>query len=107
MNLTVRRHFRALVCLSFGLAFAPPSASLAGDFEIIRTSLDRVWRLDRRTGEISVCRLDQIEPVCVPAREGLGASAFVKDRRVVHVVRRPAVVVVKPARHAHGRKWKR
>ncbi len=106
MNPAVRHRY-AFVCCFLGLAFAPSSAAVAGDFEIIRTSVDRVWRLDRRTGEISVCRLDQIDPVCVPAREGPGAAALVKTRPVVHVVRRPAVVVVKPGRHAHGRKWKR
>jgi hypothetical protein len=90
-----------------GLAFWP-TASVAGDFEIIRSTLDRVWRLDKRTGEISVCRLDQIEPVCVPAREGPGASAIVKDRRVVHVVRQSVrpVVVIRPAHGARARKWK-
>jgi len=94
MNPAVRHRY-AFVCCFLGLAFAPSSAAVAGDFEIIRTS------------EISVCRLDQIDPVCVPAREGPDAAALVKTRPVVHVVRRPAVVVVKPGRHAHGRKWKR
>jgi hypothetical protein len=90
------------------MTFAWPAVSAAGDFEIVRTSLDRVWRLDKRTGEISVCRLDQIEPVCAPAREAPGAAALVKNRQVVYVVRQPLrPVVVKPALRAHGRKWKR
>lgn len=103
----VGRHRYAFVCFFLGLAFAPSSVAVAGDFEIIRTSVDRVWRLDRRTGEISVCRLDQIDPVCVPSREGPGAAAFAGNRPVVYVVPRPSVVVVKPAHRARGLKWKR
>jgi hypothetical protein len=97
----------AFACLAFGLAFLSPADSAAGDFEIVRTTLDRVWRLDKRTGEMSVCRLDQIEPVCAPAREEPGVAAFVKNRQVVYVVRRPLTVVAKPARRAHGLKRKR
>ncbi len=104
------RHIYSSACLSLGLVFAWPAASAAGDFEIVRTSLDRVWRIDKRTGEISVCRLDQVQPVCAPARDEPGAAATIKKRQVVYVVRqplRPVVVVAKPAHRAHGRKWKR
>lgn len=103
------RHIYSAVCLSLGLMFVWPAASAAGDFEIVRTSFDRVWRLDKRTGEISVCRLDQIQPVCAPARDEPGAAAAIKDRQVVYVVRqplRPVVVIAKPAHGARARKWK-
>ncbi|MBM3732022.1 MAG: hypothetical protein FJW24_00925 [Acidimicrobiia bacterium] len=109
MNLMGRCHYSAFVGLVFGLTFAWPVAPAAGDFEIIRTALDRVWRLDKRSGKISVCRLDQTQPVCAPAGKEPGAATPAKNRRVVHVVRQPVrpIIVVKPAPHTHGRKWKR
>lgn len=103
------RHIYSSACLAFGLVFVWPEASAAGDFEIVRTSLDRVWRIDKRTGEISVCRLDQIQPVCAPARDEPGAAATIKKRQVVYVVRQPMrpIVFAKPPHRAHGQKWKR
>jgi hypothetical protein len=110
MDLTAR-FSGAFAGFVLGLVFVWPTASIAGDLEIVRTTLDRVWRLDRRTGEISVCDLDQVQPVRMPTREEPGAAGSIRDRRVVYVVRqplRPVIAINPPHRaHAHGRKWKR
>jgi hypothetical protein len=82
------------------------------DFKIVHATGGKVWRRDARTGEISVCYLDQVQPVCVPAGDAPGPTALSANRRIVHVVRPVAVVpapvvIVQPAHPVAGVKpWR-
>ena len=60
----------ALISLS-----APFAAALADDdrradvYQIIHAGPDRVWRLNKMTGEVTVCTLENDHLVCVPGVE--------------------------------------
>jgi hypothetical protein len=93
--------------LALGLLLATPAAG-AGDFEIVKITADKVWRLDKRTGEISVCSLGEFQPVCVPAKETASQATLIKRNRAYYVARRPlrSIVVVRPAHGHKARKWR-
>jgi Ethanolamine utilization protein EutJ (predicted chaperonin) len=44
----------------------------AGDYEIVKATADKVWRLNRRTGEIAVCGMEGTRLVCAVAQETTG-----------------------------------
>lgn len=85
-----------------------PAAHAFGEYEIVKTTADRVWRLDKRTGEISVCTLDPVQPVCIPAKEIAHRAVVVRRSFVHHGAARPwrPIIVAKPVHGAHKRKWK-
>ena len=97
----------APVAVVLGLLFAAPPADAAGDFEIVTATADKVWRLDKRTGEISICSFEGAQLVCTPAKESAGA-VLVKRSRVYYGAINPwrPIIVVKPAHGARPRKWK-
>ena len=77
----------ALACL-FG-ASAAPSVSWAeekpvaypasGDYEIIKATADRVWRLNKRTGEIAACAVEGTQLVCAVAQETTGGKKLTPE----------------------------
>jgi hypothetical protein len=87
---------------------APPAAVAADDFEIVRATADKVWRLDKRTGEISICSFEGTQLVCSPARESAAGAVLVKRNRVYYVATKPwrPIVVAKPMHGAKPLKWK-
>lgn len=93
---------RAVVILPVTLAvvafFCAPAANAFGDYEIVKATGDKVWRLDKQTGEISICTLDGTRLVCTPAEERAGEPVRVKRSRTYYVAPIPwrSVVVVKP-----------
>ncbi len=72
--------------LVFTLAAAPVWADEkpivypgGGDYEIVKATADKVWRLNKRTGEIAVCGLEGTRPVCASAQETSGGKALTAD----------------------------
>jgi len=67
---------RAALVGLFALGFAAVATSAeadektaSGDFEIVKATADKVWRLNRRTGEIAVCGMEGTRLVCAVAQE--------------------------------------
>lgn len=100
-----RRRPCASVAVAFGLLLAAPPVFAAGDFEIVTATADKVWRLNKRTGEISICSLEGTQLVCTPAKESAAGAVLVKRKRVYYGAWRP-FIVVKPMHGAKPRKWK-
>ena len=50
-----------------------------GDFEIIKATADKVWRLNKRTGEIAVCGIEGTRLICAAAQEGSGGKTLSAD----------------------------
>jgi hypothetical protein len=79
---------RILVALCFGLAgvaSASPDPAAAGNYEFLaapQTDLNRVFRLDRATGEVGACQYGLREgttigvTLCYPPGEGAKAGTF-------------------------------
>jgi len=80
--------FRILVALFFGVAgaaSASPEKAAAGNYEFLaapQTDLNRVFRLDRATGEVGACQYGLREgttigvTLCYPPGEGAKAGTF-------------------------------
>ncbi|MBM3566921.1 MAG: hypothetical protein FJX42_12505 [Alphaproteobacteria bacterium] len=47
----------------------PVSYPAGGDFEIVKATADKVWRLNKRTGEIAVCGIEGTRLICAGAQE--------------------------------------
>jgi hypothetical protein len=52
-------------------ALAQAESSDDGRYQIVRASENRVWRLDRQTGEIAVCTLEGDRLVCSTSSEAV------------------------------------
>lgn len=78
MRLDKRSHLGAVLAGGFWLAAA--GSALAGSFEFApspQTDLNRVYRVDRATGEVGACQFQLKEggigtTICFPAGEGAG-----------------------------------
>lgn len=61
------------------------AATASGDYEIVKATAEKVWRLNRRTGEIAVCGMEGTRLVCAAAQETAGgkplSAAEVEARR--------------------------
>ncbi len=75
----------AIRLLSLGAALASPGAALAGNYEFLaapQTDLNRVFRLDRASGEVGACQYGLKEgaaigvTLCYPPGEGAKAGPF-------------------------------
>ncbi len=72
----------AAVCLFAIPALAddkPVAYPGGGDYEIIKATPDKVWRLNKRTGEIAVCAVEGTQLVCAAAQETTGGKKLTAD----------------------------
>lgn len=69
----------------FGFGFMTPQAAAqdpeAGNFQIMKATADKVWRLNKNTGEISVCSLDGERLVCTSSSEAMRPPAVTYEER--------------------------
>jgi hypothetical protein len=69
--------FFALALLAVAAGPMPAEANektTTGDYEIVKATADKVWRLNRRTGEIAVCGMEGSRLVCAVAQETTGGK---------------------------------
>ena len=76
----MRRSFIAAAILAAAAAAAPASGEAPqvkdyGDYQIVRANDTTVWRLNKRTGEITVCRLERNAMVCTSSTTAAKAPA--------------------------------
>ncbi len=78
------QYFRLIAISTFLLLFALPlsvtaqtneESDIDGVYEIIRATEDRVWRLNRATGEIAVCTLKEDRLICTTTTEALSPTS--------------------------------
>ena len=72
----------AAVCLFAVPALAddkPVAYPAGGDYEIIKATPDKVWRLNKRTGEIAVCAVEGTQLVCAVAQETTGGKKLTAE----------------------------
>lgn len=67
--------------LSVGLLIAIAAAQAAaaggdGDYQLMKATPDKVWRLNRRTGEIAVCTMQGARVVCTASAEAQSSEAL-------------------------------
>lgn len=69
--------------LGFNLLASPAIAagSEEGNFQIMKATADKVWRLNKATGEISVCSLDGERLVCSSSTEAIRPPAVTYEER--------------------------
>lgn len=60
---------------------ATPKPTAPGPYEIVRATADRVWRLNRNTGEISVCTLEDVNLICTNSTEAMKPPAKTYEER--------------------------
>jgi len=69
----------------FGLGLMTPRAvaeeTETGNFQIMKATADKVWRLNKNTGEISVCSLDGERMVCTSSSEAMRPPAVTYEER--------------------------
>lgn len=63
----------AILC---ALLFAASPARAEGNFEIVKATADKVWRLNKQTGEIAICGMEGARLVCAAAQESAGGKAL-------------------------------
>ena len=76
----MRRQFRRAIAVAVGAMIAPPSVSLAATYEFVpapQTDLNRIYRIDKYSGEVSSCQYGLQEgsvgtTLCFGAGEGAG-----------------------------------
>lgn len=61
----------------------PVLAQDGGDanFEIMKATADKIWRLNKQTGEISICSLDGERLVCTSNTEAIRPPAMTYEER--------------------------
>ncbi len=59
----------AALALSFLALSAPVQAQEGSNYEIIRSSADRIWRLNKDTGEVSVCTMEGDRLICTTSED--------------------------------------
>jgi hypothetical protein len=65
---------RLLLLAAVALSLAGPAVAADGDrFQIVKATDSRVWRLDRQTGEVSVCTLQGERLLCATSSEAVTA----------------------------------
>lgn len=99
----------ASAAVVLGLLFVAPAAFADGEFEIVKATADKVWRLNKRTGEISICTLEGTQLVCAPAQEkSVGRTVFVHRVWAHHGARnlRRPIIDTKPVHGLKAKKWK-
>jgi len=60
---------------------AVASESEKGNFQIMKATADKVWRLNKLSGEISVCSLDGERLVCSSSTEAIRPPAVTYEER--------------------------
>ncbi len=69
-----------LIGLCLGLLIAivgdPAAAAEDGDYQLLKATPDKVWRLNKRTGEIAVCALQGKRVVCTVSTEAKSPAAL-------------------------------
>jgi len=58
-----------------------PTGTEAGNFQIMKATADKVWRLNRNSGEISVCSLDGERLVCTSSTEAIRPPSITYEER--------------------------
>ncbi len=65
---------RMLILAALALALTTPAAAADADrYQIVEATENRVWRLDKQTGEISVCTLQGERLLCATSSEAVSA----------------------------------
>jgi len=66
-----------------GLCFLalPAAAQVESNFEIMKATANKVWRLNKSTGEIAVCSLDGERLVCTSSSEAMRPPAVTYEER--------------------------
>jgi len=64
-----------------GLSPASATASEDGNFQIMKATADKIWRLNKSTGEISVCSLDGDRLLCTSSTEAIRPPTVTYDER--------------------------
>lgn len=84
--MTPRAPFLAVLALACSLGASAARADEkpiaypgGGDFEIVKATADKVWRLNKRTGEIAVCGIEGTRLICAVAQESAGGKALSAD----------------------------
>ncbi len=79
------KHLSASLLLStmLGLGFltSPAAAQVESNFEIMKATPDKLWRLNKTTGEIAVCSLDGERLVCTSSSEAMRPPALTYEER--------------------------
>lgn len=80
-SMAARAALVAIPALAVAFAAAPvraddksPAPAASGDYEIVKATADKVWRLNRRTGEIAVCGMEGARLICAVAQETAGGK---------------------------------
>ena len=78
---STRRGARLL--LAAMVAVSPAAAEDAGQdvYQIVKATGDRVWRLDKRTGEIAVCTLEGDNLICTTSAEATRPPSMTFEQR--------------------------
>ena len=75
-------------------AATPPAAEAGPVYEFLKATEDRVWRLNRQTGEIAVCTLEREALVCSTSAGGAETPATsyeeLQQRRAAEAAAREA-----------------
>ena len=75
--------------LGFGILPSPASADEqeVGNFQIMKATADKVWRLNKNTGEISVCNLDGDRLVCASSTDAIRPPTLTYEERQAEKLR--------------------
>jgi len=77
--------FTLLLMAMLSLGFLAPSAVAdtadKGNFQIMKATANKVWRLNKNTGEISVCSLDGERLLCTSSTEAMRPPAVSYEER--------------------------
>lgn len=67
---------------SNGTVVAADKATAAeGPYQIVKSTADRVWRLNTKTGEIAVCTLEDVNLICTNSTEAIKPPATTYEER--------------------------
>jgi hypothetical protein len=69
--------------IGFGLLTSPVEGATEqeGNFQIMKATADKIWRLNKTTGEISVCTLDGERLLCTSSTEAIRPPAVTYEER--------------------------
>jgi len=73
----------ALGILGVGFLTTPTEATAQeeGNFEIMKATANKIWRLNKTTGEISVCSLEGERLICTSSTEAIRPPAMTYEER--------------------------
>lgn len=76
--------------LAVGVAGAAADDASVDRYEIVRAESDRIWRLDKTTGEVAVCLLEGERLVCTSSSEAIEPPPMTYQQRVAERERQAA-----------------